>query len=77
MNLKKPSLVDDAKHCWRWLSVQFPALNVAFLGTWSVLPQKFQDVLPTPWVMGISAALIVLGVAGRLIDQPGKPKDPS
>lgn len=75
MRLKKPTLVDDAKQCWRWLSVQLPALNLAFLGTWSVLPQKFQDALPLPWVVGIAAVLIVLGVAGRLIDQPGKPKD--
>ena len=67
-------LVDDAKNCWRWLSIQFPALNIAFLGTWGALPAKFQDVIPTPWVMGISAVLIVLGVAGRLIDQT-PPKD--
>lgn len=68
-------LVDDAKSCWKWLSVQFPALNLAFLGTWSVLPVKFQDALPLPWVIGIAAALIVLGVVGRLIAQSEKPKD--
>ena len=66
-------LVDDARKAWRWLSVQIPALNVAFLATWSVLPAKFQDALPAPWVIGIAVGLIVLGVAGRLIDQT--PKD--
>jgi protein-S-isoprenylcysteine O-methyltransferase Ste14 len=62
-------LVDNAKQCWRWLSVQIPALNIAFLGTWSVLPAKFQDALPMPWVIGIAACLIVLGVIGRLYKQ--------
>jgi protein-S-isoprenylcysteine O-methyltransferase Ste14 len=61
--------VTDVKQCWRWLSVQIPALNVAFLGTWAVLPAKFQEALPMPWVIGIAVGLIVLGVAGRLYKQ--------
>lgn len=62
-------LVENWRKAWRWLSVQFPALNLAFLGTWSVLPAKFQDALPMPWVIGIAVVLIVLGVVGRMIDQ--------
>jgi hypothetical protein len=49
-------LVNNAKQCWRWLSVQIPALNIAFLGTWSVLPAKLQDAPPMPWVIGIAAS---------------------
>ena len=71
--MKKPRVVSDWRRAWKWLSIQIPALNLAFLATWSVLPQKFQDALSTTWVMGIAAGLIVLGVAGRLIDQ--KPKE--
>ena len=63
-------LVDDAKGAWRWFSVQIPAINLAFLGTWSALPEKFQDALPLPWVLGIAVALILLGIAGRLVKQP-------
>ena len=66
------TLIADWKQSWRWFSTQVPALNIAFLGTWSALPQKFQDALPLPWVIGIAAGLIVLGVIGRLIDQPTK-----
>lgn len=54
---------------WRWFSVQVPAVNLAFLGAWGALPARFQDAIPLPWVIGIAAALIVLGVVGRLVDQ--------
>lgn len=67
--MKKPTLVREWKKCWKWLSVQIPVLNLAFLGTWAVLPAKFQDALTMPWVASIAVALIVLGVVGRLIDQ--------
>lgn len=66
-------LVPDWKQSIKWFSVQFPLVNTAFLGTWAMLPQKFQDALPVPVVIGIAIALIVIGVAGRLVDQ--KPKD--
>jgi hypothetical protein len=62
-------LVPDWKKALTWFSVQVPALNVAFLATWSALPEKFQDSLPMPWVIGIAVALIVLGVLGRLVKQ--------
>lgn len=63
-------LVPNWRKAWRMLSVQIPAVNVAFLSTWAMLPPKFQDVLPTPWVIGITVGLLVFGVIGRLIDQP-------
>lgn len=62
-------LVDDWKKCLGWFSVQLPAINAAFLLTWSQLPTKFQDALPLPWVIGIAVGLLVLGVIGRLVKQ--------
>lgn len=64
------TLVDNVKDCWRWFSVQFPVINLAFLGTWGALPEKFQDALPPSIVLVVSGLLIVAGVAGRLIKQP-------
>lgn len=63
-------LIDNAKQWYKMFSLQANALNVAFLGTWSLLPAKFQDVLPVPVVIGIAVALILLGTVGRLIKQP-------
>lgn len=62
-------LVYDWRQAWKWLSMQIPAVNVAFLGTWAVLPSKFQDALPTWAVVAIAISLLVLGMVGRLIQQ--------
>lgn len=70
----KLEFVPNARRCLRWFSVQIPAANLAFLGIWSALPERFQDALPSSWVMGIAATLIILGVIGRLIAQPVKEK---
>lgn len=64
------NLIPNWRVCWRMFSVQVPALNIAFLGTWSALPAKFQNALPVPVVLGVAVALIVIGVVGRLIAQP-------
>ena len=63
-------LISNWRKAWRMFSVQVPAVNIAFLSTWAALPDKFQDAIPLPWAIGIAVVLMVLGVAGRLIDQP-------
>ena len=62
-------LVDNAKHWYKMFSLQANTLNLAFLGTWGLLPEKFQDVLPTPALLGIAITLLLLGTVGRLIKQ--------
>lgn len=62
-------LVEDWRKAYKWLSVQIPAINAAFLLTWTQLPQKFQEALPLPWVIGIAVSLLVLGMVGRLMHQ--------
>lgn len=62
-------LVPDWRSAWKWLSVQVPAINTAFLTTWALLPPKFQDALPLPAVLAIAISLLLTGMAGRLLDQ--------
>lgn len=69
MNIKKPDLVENASSAWKWFSMNIPAVNVAFLSTWVTLPEKFQNALPVPVVLGIAIALIVAGMVGRLVKQ--------
>jgi hypothetical protein len=62
-------LIDNAKQWYKMFSIQANALNVSFLATWSLLPPKFQEVLPIPVVIGIAVSLLVLGTFGRLVAQ--------
>lgn len=51
-------------------SQQMQMAALAGIGAYTALPEKMQDVIP-PWaVLGLAAVLLVLGIVGRLIDQP-------
>lgn len=51
-------------------SVQAQAGAVALLGAWQTLPDDLRAKVPEPVALGFVVALLVLGVVGRLIDQP-------
>jgi len=62
-------LVDNAKKWYKMFSLQANLINTSFLSAWAIVPEKFQSVLPTPALIGIAVALLVLGTVGRLIKQ--------
>lgn len=62
-------LIPNARKAPRMLSVQaFAAIGV-LQTAWLASPEV-QALLPSVWVQGITLALTVLGVVGRLVDQP-------
>lgn len=65
-------LVDDFKQCWRWISVQAMVLAGAVQGAWLMIPDDMRTSIPPHVVQGVTIALLVLGVAGRLVDQSKK-----
>lgn len=74
MRLKKPSMVDNARSAWRWFSVQSMVLAGAIQGAWLFIPEDMKSSIPPGVVQGVTIVLLVLGVAGRLIDQTPKDK---
>lgn len=66
----KPQLVSDWRDCWRWFSIQAMAAALALQSAWMALPDDLRGTLPEPWTQIFTIALLVLGVAGRLVDQP-------
>lgn len=68
--MKKPTLVDNAGNAWRWLSVQAMALAGAVQATWLALPDDLKALMPASYVQYLTLALVVLGIAGRLVKQP-------
>ena len=65
-------LVKDARKAWRWWSVQAMALAVAIQAGWQAMPEDLAARLPDGWVTGLSIAVLVLGIIGRLVDQGGE-----
>lgn len=66
-------LVDDARRAWRWFSVQAMALALAIQGAWEVIPADMKASIPPALVTYTTLGLLVLGIAGRLVDQGEKP----
>ena len=62
-------LVDNAKNAWRWFSVQAMVLAGAIQGAWVFVPEDMRTSLPPSAVQAITAVLLGMGVAGRLVKQ--------
>lgn len=67
-------LVANWKRAWRWFSVQTMVLAGALQGAWVFVPDDMRASIPHAIVQGITIALLVLGVVGRLVDQTPKGK---
>ena len=63
-------LVDNWRSLWRAFSMQAMVAATAVLGAWQILPDDLKATLP-PWVATAAAStLLVLGIIGRMVDQP-------
>ena len=65
-------LVDDARRAYRWFSVQAMGLALAIQGAWEVIPADMKAGIPQQYVTWLTLGLLVLGIAGRLVDQGKK-----
>jgi len=63
-------LIEDWRKAWKMFSVQAMALCAALQGAWVAMPPDLQARIPSAIVSGLSITLLVLGLVGRLIDQP-------
>lgn len=71
--MKIPELIPDWKHAWKWVSMNCMAVALAIQGTWLSIPEDMRDHLPNHIASISTAILLILGIAGRLVQQP-KPK---
>ncbi len=63
-------LISNWKKAWRMLSVQAMALAGAVQGAWMFIPDDMRSSIPANLAQAVTIALLVLGVVGRLVDQP-------
>lgn len=69
-------LIDEWRKAWKWFSVQAMGLAIALQGAWAAVPDSLQSAVPHGIVTGVTMTLLVLGIAGRLVDQT-KPEAPN
>lgn len=67
-------LVAEWQTAWKWFSTQAMALVTVLLGVWATLPDDLKSAIPHWAVAAIAGAILIGGIAGRLIDQTPKPK---
>jgi len=65
----KLKLVEDWRKAWKWFSVNAMILAAAIQGASLQIPDDMKASIPPQLVSGATIALLVLGVAGRLIKQ--------
>ena len=68
--MKKPRLIPNWRKAGRMLSVQAMGVAGAVQAAWLILPADMKATIPPAWVQWLTVALLVMGVFGRLVDQP-------
>ena len=63
-------LIPDWKKAHRFVSVQAMSLAAALQGAWMFMPGDLRAVLNAKLVAIVSLVLLIVGIAGRVIDQP-------
>lgn len=62
-------LIDNWRKAWRMASVQCMTAAAAVQGAWTSIPDDMRTAVPAGLVHWLTLALLVLGIAGRLIQQ--------
>lgn len=65
-----PKLIPNWRRAWRMASVQAMSAALAILSAWGAMPEDLKARIPEDVVLGLAIALLVLGIVGRLVDQP-------
>ena len=63
-------LIPNWRHALRMFSVQAQLIATGLLTGWGTLPPRWQEQIPVGIVLGMACFVLVLGVIGRLIQQP-------
>ena len=65
-------LVEDARHFWKWFSVQAMLLAGAVQGAWAAFSDDLKQNVPHWLVTALTLCLLITGIAGRLVKQDRK-----
>ncbi|AKJ28852.1 hypothetical protein [Caldimonas brevitalea] len=63
-------MIPNWRQAWRMFSVNAMVVALALQGTWAAMPDDLKGNLPAWLLQGLTVSLLVLGIAGRLVQQP-------
>lgn len=70
--MQKPTLVPGWKKAYRWLSMNMMAMAASLQVTWMTLPEDMRMAVPSEVIGTATTVLLVMGMIGRLVNQPEK-----
>jgi hypothetical protein len=62
-------LIPNWRKAWRMLSMQAMAAAAILQTAWETNPDAIRAVLPSAWVPWVTVALLLFGMAGRVVQQ--------
>ncbi len=65
-------LITNWRQTWRFFSVWAMGAAGSVQTAWLAIPEEMKARIPDDWVNVITLALLVLGVAGRMVRQDDK-----
>lgn len=70
-------LVENWREAYKWVSVHCMVVAGAIQGAWVYIPEDMKANVPHHLINGLTVALMVLGVVGRIKKQAKDDVDPS
>lgn len=61
--------IDEWKQAWRFFSVQANAIGIALTSTYGVMFDQLKKTFPPEYMFGLTCAVFVIGIIGRLTSQ--------
>lgn len=65
-------IVDDAKHWWKWFSVQAMFLAGIVQAAWASISDDLKATIPHWLPATLTIVLLALGIGGRIVKQDHK-----
>lgn len=66
----KLKLIEGWRGAWKLFSMQANALGLAIVGSYAYLPSEFKAEIPSKYVAIAAGVTFILGMVGRMIQQP-------
>jgi hypothetical protein len=65
----KLKLIENWRNAWKWFSIHAMVCAAAIQGAWLQVSDDMKAHIPSYLISGLTIALLILGIVGRVIKQ--------